>query len=269
MAPPVVDRDAEPRPTVAGQQVWDSAGVSEERRPGEPPEPTVPLPAPTPEPREGTPGTTPPTQVIPTPAHDVASPTAVIPPTATPSPPAGATASVNITRLTHEAATKSGLLWVRLPGGDTHPVWHVWHDDGDERGTGPAAYVVSGPGEQSLPWLPDEVELILRSKDTGGRLLTLRASAREIAPDDPGWAAAVELLRAERLNAVGDVAERWRQHCTIHALTPHGRPVEAPGSYGDEPGSQRVLPSAEATARWRPWHWRGRAGARRNTSSST
>jgi hypothetical protein len=76
---------------------------------------------------------------------------------------APAAVSVNVTRLIHEAAGKSGLLWVRLPDGGTHPVWHVWHDDGDERGTGPAAYVVSGPGEQSLPWLPDEVELILRS----------------------------------------------------------------------------------------------------------
>ena len=72
---------------------------------------------------------------------------------------APAPASVNVTRLIHEAASKSGLLWVRLPDGSTHPVWHVWHDDGDERGTGPAAYVVSGPGEQPLPWLPDEVEL--------------------------------------------------------------------------------------------------------------
>ena len=59
------------------------------------------------------------------------------------------------------------------------PAWHVWHDDGDERGPGPAAYVVSGPGEQSLPWLPDDVELILRSKETGGRLLTVRATARD------------------------------------------------------------------------------------------
>lgn len=174
--------------------------------------------------------------------------------------------AVNVTRLTHEAASKSGLLWVRVPdGGGTHAVWHVWHDDGDPRGTGPAAYVVSGPGEQSLPWLPDDVELILRSKDTGGRLLTVHATAREVTPEDDGWDAAVELLRPERLNAVGDVAERWARSCTIHVLTPHGRPVEQPGSYGDGSGAEPVRPAAGATARWRPWHWRGRAGARRNT----
>jgi hypothetical protein len=178
---------------------------------------------------------------------------------------APAPASVNVTRLTHEAASKSGLLWVRLPDGRTHPVWHVWHDDGDERGTGPAAYVVSGPGEQPLPWLPDEVELILRSKDTGGRLITVHATAREVTPEDAGWDAAVEVLRPERLNAVGDTAERWRQSCTIHKLTPHGRLVEGPGSYTDGSGVAPVHPDATATSGWRPWHWRGRAGARRNT----
>jgi hypothetical protein len=181
---------------------------------------------------------------------------------------ADATPPVNVTRLTHEAASKSGLLWVRVPGGGTHAVWHVWHDDGDPRGSGPAAYVVSGPGEQALPWLPDDVELILRSKDTGGRLLTVHATAREVTPEDEGWDAAVELLRPERLNAVGDVAERWAQSCTIHVLTPHGRPVEQPGDYADDSGAAPVRPAAGATARWRPWHWRGRAGARRNTRPS-
>ena len=175
---------------------------------------------------------------------------------------------VNVTRLIHEAASRSGLLWVRLPDGHTHPVWHVWHDDGDERSAGPAAYVVSGPGEQSLPWLPDEVELILRSKDTGGRLVTVNATARELSPEDPAWDAAVEVIRPERLNAVGDVGERWRQLCTIHVLTPHGRPIESPGSYADASGATTVTPAAATTAVWRPWHWRGRSGARRNTRSS-
>ena len=51
-------------------------------------------------------------------------------------PPAGAPTAprVNVTRLVAEAASKSGLLWIRLPDGATHPAWHVWHDDGDPRG---------------------------------------------------------------------------------------------------------------------------------------
>ena len=213
--------------------MWESSRVSEERPEVVTPRSAVP---------EARPGSDPPAAPAETPA-----------------------APVNVTRLIHEAATKSGLLWVRLPDGGTHPVWHVWHDDGDDRGTGPAAYVVSGPGEQPLPWLPDEVELILRSKDTGGRLVTVHASALEVTPEDAGWDAAVDVLRPERLNAVGDTAERWRQSCTIHLLTPHGRLVEGPGSYGDGSGTAPVHPAASATSRWRPWHWGGRAGARRNT----
>ena len=171
-----------------------------------------------------------------------------------PDAPAEATdsapAAVNITRLVAEAMSKSGILWIRLPGGDTHPAWFVWHDDGDERGTGPAAYVISGIGEQPLPWL------------------TIGATVREIAPTDDAWDAAAAVLRPERLNLVGtteDVDTRWRQGCTIHVLTPHGRPTEQPGAYAAEPGSRRIAPAKAATARWRPWHWRGRPQSRRGT----
>jgi hypothetical protein len=129
-----------------------------------------------------------------------------------------------------------------VPGAGTHPVWHVWHDDGDERGTGPAAYVVSGPGEQSLPWLPDEVELVLRSKDSGGLLLSVRATSRELTPADEEWDAAVQVLRPERLNAVGDVAQRWAQGCTIHVLTPHGGSSTGPGRTRPTPAACRSRP---------------------------
>ena len=182
--------------------------------------------------------------------------------------PTQALPATNVTRLIHEAASKSGLIWIRVPGAGTHPVWHVWHDDGDERGTGPAAYVVSGAGEQSLPWLPEEVELVLRSKDSGGLLLTVHASAQELTPADDGWDAAVAVLRPERLNAVGDTASRWARGCTIHVITPHGRLVEGPGAYSSDSGAAPVRPAAGTTARWRPWHWRGRAGARRNSPAT-
>ncbi len=198
------------------------------------------------------------------PPPDAAQPSGAAPPDAAP-PPKAAPPPVDVVRLTAEAATKSGLLWVRVPGGDAFPVWHVWHDPGDE-GAGPVAFVVSGPGEQYLPWLPEEVELVLRSKDTGGRLLTRRARARQLEPGSPEWTTAAEALRPERLNATGDVVERWREACTVHELAPHGEPLESPGSYDDSSGSSRVRPAPAATARWRPWHWRGRAGARRNTA---
>lgn len=181
-------------------------------------------------------------------------------------PDAAGPPPVDVTRLTNEAGGKSGLLWVRLPGGDAYPVWHAWHDPGGDRSPGPSAYVISGPGEQYLPWLPDEVEVVLRSKDTGGRLLTLHATARELEPGSEEWVAAVDVLRPERLNAPGDVTDRWRDTCTVHAITPHGRPVESPGHYAESSGAAPVRPAPATTARWRPWHWRGRAGARRNTA---
>lgn len=166
--------------------------------------------------------------------------------------------------LTNEAMTKSGLLWVRVPqDGTTHPVWHVWEAATDD--TPAHALVVSGPGEQRLPRLPDEVEVVLRSKDTGGRLLTVRASAHTLTAGTPEWDAAVAALRPERLNATGDVDARWRDHNTIHVLVPHGTPLEAPGSYDDGSGAAPVAPAGPTTVGARPWHLRGRAGAWRNT----
>lgn len=165
---------------------------------------------------------------------------------------------VNVTRLLAEAASKSGVLWIEVPGGGTHAVWFVWHDDEDPRGTGPAAYVVSGTGEQTLPALPDEVTVILRSKDSGARLLRLRATVRVIDPSTPEWDGAAEVLQAKRLNATGDVLARWREGALIQVLTPHGIPDEAPGTYAADSGRVTVSPARGTTARWRPWHWRGR-----------
>ena len=160
-------------------------------------------------------------------------------------------------RLLNQAASKSKVMWVEIPGGTTHPVWYVWHDDGDPR-TGPAAFVVSGPGEQSLPWLPETVHLIFRSKDSGGRLLATNASARELETGTPEWDAAVALLGAERLNATSDVATAWTQGCTIHVITPHGRPYQSPGDYPTDDGAERIVSAPGTTVGWRPWHLHGR-----------
>ena len=178
------------------------------------------------------------------------------------------TPGINVTRLLAEAAGKAGVLWIRVPEGTTHPAWYVWHDDGDPRGTGPAAYVISGVGEQSLPWLPEQVEVILRSKDNGGRLLTIGAAVREITPASPEWDAAVAVVRPGRLNLVGtseEVEARWRAGCTVHVLTPVGRPVEQPGAYAAQTGSRVVTPAAGTTVGKGPWHWRGRPASRRGT----
>jgi hypothetical protein len=164
-------------------------------------------------------------------------------------------APLNVTALFAEAANKSGLMWVQPPGDRAWPFWHAWADE--------TVYAVSGPGEQTLPWLPGEVLLILRSKDTGGRLLTVQATVQEVGPADEGWVRATDALRAGRLNATADAVERWGRECTVRALRPFGTPVEGPGSYPTTSGAAPVPPSPATTATWRPWHWRGRPRRRR------
>ena len=164
-------------------------------------------------------------------------------------------AAINLTALLGEAMTKSGLFWIEVPGDRAKPAWHVWQD-----GT---AYVVNGPGEQTLPWLPAEVRLILRSKDTGARLLSVRARAEVLEPGTEAWTTAADLLRASRLNSVDDSLTRWAESCTITSLRPFDVPVESPGSYGAD--NLRAVPAetSATTASWRPWHWHGRGTRRR------
>jgi hypothetical protein len=167
------------------------------------------------------------------------------------------TPGTNVTALVSEAMTKSGVIWIEIPGDRAWPAWHAW--------VAPTAYVVNGPGEQHLPWLPDEVVLVLRSQDTGGRLLRVRAKARVLGESDPEWTTAATALQAGRLNATDDVLERWRTECAITALTPFGNPLEGPGSYSDASGAAAPPPSRATTTRWRPWHLRGRPAHRRGT----
>jgi hypothetical protein len=175
-----------------------------------------------------------------------------------PADAAPAPAPVNPNALVAEAAHKSGLLWIDVPGDRAWPAWHEWLD-----GT---AYVVSGPGEQTLPWLPEDVSLILRSKDTGGRLVRVRARAERLTPQDERWEPATAALKASRLNAVReDLIQHWADEATVTALTPYGTPVEGPGSYDDASGVAAPPPSPATTHSWSPWHLRGRPKRRRGT----
>jgi hypothetical protein len=153
---------------------------------------------------------------------------------------------VNVTALLAEAAGKSDIMWVEVPGERTFPVWYAWVTD--------RFYVVSGEGEQLLPPLPEVVVLVLRSKDTGGRLLAVNATAHRLAPHTPSWDQAVAALAAERLNATDDVAARWAESGLVHALHPFGTPVAAPGSYADDSGRATVRSAPPTTVGWRPWH---------------
>ncbi len=164
----------------------------------------------------------------------------------------------DLSALLSEAAKKSGLLWIDIPGDRSWPAWHVWLDD--------SAYVVTGPGEQTLPALPAEVTVTFRSKDTGGRLVTVPAHASVVTPDDPRWDDATAALKASRLNApAGDTVARWATEATVYALAPHGDALEAPGSYSQEPGLAQPATTPATTLTWRPWHLNGRPKWRRGT----
>ncbi|WP_460459603.1 hypothetical protein, partial [Angustibacter peucedani] len=141
-----------------------------------------------------------------------------------------------------EAAGKSGLVWLRPQGQQrAWPAWHVWSDD--------AVLVVGGPGEQELPPLDGPVDVLLRSKDSGGRLLTVTTTATTLAPDDESWLPAAEALAASRLNAAHSPAalpDHWRSSgavITRLAPQPGTAPVEAPGRYDQGSGAAAPVPS--------------------------
>ena len=159
------------------------------------------------------------------------------------------------TALVAEAASKSGLVWLRPAGAARWwPAWHVWHEG--------AVLVVSGPGEQELPELDGEVELSLRSKDSGGRLLTVTADASLLDPTSQEWADAAAALASSRLNSAhspADLPAHWRAVGTrVTRVTPDGHVREEPGRYDDASGAAAPAPTPATTSGWRPWHAGGR-----------
>ena len=141
-------------------------------------------------------------------------------------PPYAGPVAVDVGALVQTLFSRSGLLWIDS-GSRTYAVWFAWVPDAPG---GAAAYVVNGPGEQDLPWLPAEVVLVVRDPATGGQVLRLRARRTVVAADDPEWDAATAALAARRLNAVDDLATRWREGCTVTALRPFGAPLPAPAT---------------------------------------
>ena len=167
---------------------------------------------------------------------------------------------VNLSALTAEALNKSGVLWLRLPGGERL----TWFANGTDELEGQVLLVSGGP-EDDLGPLPESVEVVLRSKGSGGRLLTVRARAQVVPPDDPLWPTAATALLGVRLNAPAGTRDAWREGSTIWRLAPFGAPLQAPGLSGAG-GSDRVdtpvTAGAAGTRVRRPWHLGGRSSRR-------
>jgi len=159
-----------------------------------------------------------------------------------PADPSGSPAF--IAALIAESTRKSGLVWVTVDGAPPRPVWHVWRDG--------AAYVLTGPGEQRLPGLENAltVNVTVRSKDTGSRLVTWLATVTRLDPHTPEWSALVPVLLAGRLNLTDapTAAERWAGGCLVHRLAPTGEVLADPG----QTGSTRSPPAPTRGAPVRP-----------------
>ncbi len=146
-----------------------------------------------------------------------------------------------------ELARKTGVSWLRYgdpPG--VHAAWHLWFDD--------ALYVLSGGPEQRLPDLDRlpagaRVEVTMRSKDNGGRLLTWVAQADAVLPGDERWEPVTAALAAGRLN-VADLATapaEWARTSHVTRLAPTGDLVEQPGALDDGPHLATPVPTAATT----------------------
>ena len=148
--------------------------------------------------------------------------------------------------LVEESAKKSGLVWVSTGSGGDRAVWHVWHE---------GAVVVVGEGaEQPLHgWAQgDTVTVTVRSRDTWGRLLAWPARVEELAAGSERWSAAVEELKAKRLNSpdFGTVTERWARESRVLRFVPAGGISQRPGELPEE--SQAAAPVATSATTRQP-----------------
>ena len=142
-----------------------------------------------------------------------------------------------------ELAKKTGVSWVRY-GGRTHAVWHVWHDD--------TLCVVSGGDEQPLPDIEDgaRVEVVLRSKENGGRLVTWAGTASVVPPGSEQWSSVTGALVPARLNTpdLATTAEYWAVTSVVRRIVPTGEVVESPGALSDD-AHLATPPKTPATTR--------------------
>ena len=167
---------------------------------------------------------------------------------------------VNLSALTSEALNKSTVLWLRAGGRDRA----TWFATGEDE-LADHVLLASGGPEPDLGDLPREVEILLRSKGAGGRLLTLRAQAQILDPGNPLWEPAARSLLTERLNAPADLIERWRTETTLWSHSPYGAPVQAPGMPGPDADARADAPITTGeggTHPRRPWHLGGRSRTR-------
>ncbi|GAB6900939.1 hypothetical protein JCM9957A_40290 [Kineosporia succinea] len=155
--------------------------------------------------------------------------------------------------LVAEACSRSDVVWVKPGGAERYQaVWHTWHDD--------AVAVVYGAGEQMLPVLSGEVEVMARSKDTGAAVIGFLAHVDTLTAHTPEWDAAATVLSTARLNAVDmdQQRERWASGAVISLLRPIAVTVAAEGRDDTPTGALPPLGGPGTTTGKKPFHLGGR-----------
>jgi hypothetical protein len=141
-----------------------------------------------------------------------------------------------------ELGKKTAVCWLRY-GGQVHAAWHVWFDD--------ALLLVCGGSEQPLPDIDDEetVEVVMRSKENGGRLVTWLGAVSVVPPDDEAWEPATAALVAARLNLeeLPGTTRRWAAESLVLRVVPTGEVVEDPDSLDDSSHAAPPKPSPATT----------------------
>ena len=165
-------------------------------------------------------------------------------------------------QLVEEAMKKAAIAWLSVPapGAGVPPapgagveagyaVWCLWLDG--------ALYVVSGPGEQTVPGLAEASAAVVTVRgDHGGRILSWPAEVSRLAPGAPEWPGVAPTLAAKRLNAPGGIeatVARWAQACVLSRLVPAGEPLSGAALPDDSHGAPpRPTPAARPARR--PFH---------------
>lgn len=116
-----------------------------------------------------------------------------------------------------EAVKKAALAWVSVGDGPALGLWCMPLDG--------SLIVVTGPGEQFAPGLPDASRATVRLRgDNGGLIVVAEMTVARILPGSEDWETVAPQLATKRLNAHGsaeEVVTRWVETaCAVVRLTP-------------------------------------------------
>jgi hypothetical protein len=140
------------------------------------------------------------------------------------------------TALIAELGKKTSVCWLRYaepgyvgrvnPAATEHAAWHVWHQD--------ALLLIAGGTEQPLPSISEaaSVEVTMRSKENGGRLVTWVGVPSRVLPASPEWEAAAAALASARISipSLSETPKVWATESVVTRIVPTGEVLEAPGS---------------------------------------